>query len=130
MRVENVNIPNNKRAVISLTYIYGIGKPLAKKILREAKLSEDKRIKDFSESELSRLRTVIRKARETDVNFRIEGDLRTAIKFDIKRLQEIKSYRGIRHKKGLPVRGQSTRQNARTWKGPKKTVANKKKAPK
>ncbi len=118
-RIFGVDIPNDKRVVISLTYIYGIGKTTAQQILSEAKVSEDKRVKDLNEDELA----AIRKAASKYV---IEGDLRREVAMDIKRLMEIGSYRGIRHRRSLPVRGQRTKTNARTRKGPRKTVANKK----
>lgn len=118
-RIFGVDIPNDKRVVISLTYIYGIGKTTAKEILTEAKVSEDKRVKDLSEDELAAIRKAANK-------YTIEGDLRREVAMDIKRLMEIGSYRGIRHRRGLPVRGQRTKTNARTRKGPRKTVANKK----
>lgn len=118
-RIFGVDIPNDKRVVISLTYIYGIGKSTAQKILAEAQISEDRRVKDLSEDELA----AIRKAAST---YTIEGDLRREIAMDIKRLMEIGSYKGIRHRRSLPVRGQRTKTNARTRKGPRKTVANKK----
>lgn len=118
-RIFGVDIPNDKRVVISLTYIYGIGKSTAQKILAEAQISEDRRVKDLSEDELA----AIRKAASV---YTIEGDLRREIAMDIKRLMEIGSYKGIRHRRNLPVRGQRTKTNARTRKGPRKTVANKK----
>lgn len=118
-RIFGVDIPNDKRAIISLTYIYGIGKTTAREILKEANISEDKRIKDLSEDELAAIRKAANK-------YTIEGDLRREVAMDIKRLMEIGSYRGIRHRRGLPVRGQRTKTNARTRKGPRKTVANKK----
>ena len=118
-RIFGVDIPNDKRVVISLTYISGIGKTTAQQILSEAKVSEDKRVKDLNEDELA----AIRKAASKYV---IEGDLRREVAMDIKRLMEIGSYRGIRHRRSLPVRGQRTKTNARTRKGPRKTVANKK----
>ncbi len=118
-RIFGVDIPNDKRVVISLTYVYGIGRPTAKKILKEANISEDKRVKDLTEDELATIRKVASK-------YTIEGDLRREVAMDIKRLMEIGSYRGIRHRRGLPVRGQRTKTNARTRKGPRKTVANKK----
>lgn len=118
-RIFGVDIPNDKRVVISLTYIYGIGKTTAQQILSEAKVSEDKRVKDLNEDELA----AIRKAASKYV---IEGDLRREVAMGIKRLMEIGSYRGIRHRRSLPVRGQRTKTNARTRKGPRKTVANKK----
>lgn len=118
-RIFGVDIPNDKRVVISLTYIYGIGRSTAKAILKEAGISEDRRVKDLTEDELA----LIRKAASS---YQIEGDLRREVAMDIKRLMEIGSYRGIRHRRSLPVRGQRTRTNARTRKGPRKTVANKK----
>ncbi|MEE3928346.1 30S ribosomal protein S13 [Mycoplasmopsis ciconiae] len=118
-RILNVEIPNDKRVVVSLTYIYGIGPSIAKKICAEAKISEDARVKNLSEEELSRIR-------EAAKVYTTEGDLRREVTLNIKRLMEIKCYRGIRHRKGLPVRGQCTQKNARTRKGPRKTVAGKK----
>ncbi|UWV82114.1 30S ribosomal protein S13 [Mycoplasmopsis cynos] len=115
----NIEIPNNKRVVISLTYIYGIGKSLAQEICKKAKIDENTRVHDLSEEELSRIR-------EAAKAYLTEGDLRRETILNIKRLMEIKCYRGIRHRKGLPVRGQSTQKNARTRKGPRKTVAGKK----
>ena len=117
--IFGVDIPNDKRVVISLTYIYGIGKTTSQKILKQAQISEDKRVKDLTEDELA----AIRKAAS---NYNIEGDLRREVAMDIKRLMEIGCYRGIRHRRNLPVRGQRTKTNARTRKGPRKTVANKK----
>lgn len=119
-RIAGVDIPNNKRSVIALTYIYGIGKPTAQKILEAAGISEDVRIKDLSEEQLNALRKEVDK-------IKVEGDLRRETQLNIKRLMEIGCYRGIRHRKGLPVRGQRTKTNARTRKGKAKTVANKKK---
>ncbi len=119
-RIAGVDIPNNKRSVIALTYIYGIGRPTAEKILKDAGISEDIRIKDLSEEQLNTLR------KEVD-QYKVEGDLRREVQLNIKRLMEIGCYRGIRHRKGLPVRGQRTKTNARTRKGKPKTVANKKK---
>ena len=119
-RISGVDIPNNKRVVISLTYIYGIGKPTAEEILKNANVSVDKREKDLSEAELTAIRQEIAK-------YHVEGDLRREVAMNVKRLMEIGSYRGLRHRRGLPVRGQRTRTNARTRKGPAKTVANKKK---
>lgn len=118
-RIFGVDIPNDKRVIISLTYIYGIGKTTAKQILEESKINENKRVKDLTEDELAAIRKVASK-------YTIEGDLRREIAMDIKRLMEIGSYKGIRHRRGLPVRGQRTKTNARTRKGPRKTVANKK----
>ena len=119
-RIAGVDIPNEKRVVISLQYIYGIGEPTAKEILKNAGVSEDTRVKDLTEDELSKIRSQVSK-------YKIEGDLRRETALNIKRLMEIGSYRGIRHRKGLPVRGQGTRNNARTRKGPKRTIANHKK---
>ncbi|MDJ1645810.1 30S ribosomal protein S13 [Mycoplasma phocimorsus] len=118
-RILNVEIPNNKRVVISLTYIYGIGRSLAQDILKETNIDENIRVKDLTEEQLSAIREVAKK-------YTTEGDLRREVSLNIKRLMEIKSYRGIRHRKGLPVRGQVTQKNARTRKGPRKTVAGKK----
>jgi len=120
-RIAGVDIPNDKRVVISLTYVYGIGKPLAQEILKTINISEDRRVKDLSEEELTKIRNEVAK-------YKVEGDLRREVSLNIKRLSEIGSYRGLRHRKGLPVRGQSTKTNARTRKGPRKTIANKKKA--
>ncbi|MBK0347472.1 30S ribosomal protein S13 [Aerococcaceae bacterium zg-ZJ1578] len=118
-RIAGVDIPREKRVVISLTYIYGIGKVTAQRILAEANVSEDTRVKDLSNDELDRIRAIID-------GIKVEGDLRREVSLNIKRLQEIGSYRGFRHRKGLPVRGQNTKNNARTRKGPKKMVAGKK----
>lgn len=118
-RILGVDIPDNKRVVISLTYIYGIGKSLSKKILEECKIDENKRVKELSDEELKSIREVTSK-------ITIEGDLRRDHALSIKRLMEIGCYRGMRHRKGLPVRGQRTITNGRTRKGPRKTVANKK----
>ena len=120
-RIAGVDIPNDKRVVISLTYVYGIGKPLAQEILKTINISEDKRVKDLSEEELTLIRNEVSK-------YKVEGDLRRDVALNIKRLSEIGSYRGLRHRRGLPVRGQSTKTNARTRKGPRRTIANKKKA--
>ena len=120
-RIAGVDIPNDKRVVISLTYVYGIGKPLAQDILKAVNISEDRRVKDLSEEELTKIRNEVAK-------YKVEGDLRRDVALNIKRLSEIGSYRGLRHRRGLPVRGQSTKTNARTRKGPRKTIANKKKA--
>ncbi|MFK2826867.1 30S ribosomal protein S13 [Bacillus sp. B190/17] len=119
-RIAGVDIPRDKRVVISLTYIYGIGSSTAQKILTEAGVSEHTRVRDLTEDELNKIREIIDK-------LKVEGDLRREISLNIKRLMEIGSYRGIRHRRGLPVRGQNTKNNARTRKGPRKTVANKKK---
>jgi small subunit ribosomal protein S13 len=120
-RIVGVDIPNEKRIVISLIYVYGIGKPLAIQILKDAKVSEDIRTKDLTEEQLTSIRTQVAK-------YKVEGDLRREVSLNIKRLQEIGTYRGSRHRKGMPVRGQRTRTNARTRKGPRKTIANKKEA--
>jgi small subunit ribosomal protein S13 len=119
-RIAGVDIPRDKRVVISLTYIYGIGKNTAAQILSEAGVSEDTRVRDLTEDELGKIRDIVDK-------LKVEGDLRREISLNIKRLMEIGSYRGLRHRRGLPVRGQHTKNNARTRKGPRKTVANKKK---
>jgi small subunit ribosomal protein S13 len=119
-RISGVDIPNDKRVVISLTYIYGIGKTTSQKILAAAEVSEESRVKDLTEDELTRIRSEVTK-------FKVEGDLRREVSLNVKRLQEIGSYRGIRHRRGLPTRGQNTRNNSRTRKGPRRTVANKKK---
>ena len=120
-RIAGVDIPNEKRVVISLTYIYGIGDSTAKKICAAAKVSEDIRVKNLTDDQLVALRNQV-------VKYRTEGDLRREVALNIKRLTDIGCYRGIRHKKGLPVRGQRTRTNARTRKGKRKTIANKKEA--
>ena len=120
-RIAGIDIPNDKRVVISLTYVFGIGKSLAQEILKATNISEDKRVKDLSEEELKKIRNEVSK-------YKVEGDLRRDIAMNIKRYSEIACYRGKRHRMGLPVRGQSTKTNARTRKGPRKTIANKKKA--
>lgn len=120
-RIVGVDIPNEKRVVISLMYIYGIGKPLSQKILKDAKVNESIRVKDLTEDQIVAIRTQVAK-------YKVEGDLRREVSLNIKRLQEIGTYRGLRHRKGMPVRGQRTRTNARTRKGPRKTIANKKEA--
>ena len=119
-RIAGVDIPREKRVVISLTYIYGIGNKTAQQVLAEAGVSENTRVRDLTEDELNKIRDVIDK-------LKVEGDLRREISLNIKRLMEIGCYRGLRHRRGLPVRGQNTKNNARTRKGPRKTVANKKK---
>ena len=121
-RIAGVDLPREKRVEIGLTYIYGIGRVVSNRILNEAGVSPDTRVKDLTDDEVAR----IQKAIET-LEVPVEGDLRREIALNIKRLQEIGCYRGIRHRKGLPVRGQKTKTNARTRKGPKKTIANKKK---
>ncbi len=119
-RIAGVDIPREKRVVISLTYIFGIGKTRSQKVLAAVGISEDKRTKDLTDEEIVKIRQEIQK-------YTVEGDLRRERAMNIKRLMEIGSYRGLRHRRGLPVRGQNTRNNARTRKGPRKTVANKKK---
>jgi small subunit ribosomal protein S13 len=121
-RIAGVDIPREKRLEIALTYIFGIGSPTAKQICAATEISPDTRVRDLTEEEVARLRTWI------DANLQVEGDLRREIAQDIKRKIEIGCYAGVRHRRGLPVRGQRTRTNARTRKGPKKTVAGKKKA--
>ena len=120
-RIAGVDLPRNKRIEIGLTYIYGIGLATSQKILTVTGVNPDTRVKDLSEEEVNEIRTYINK------NLMVEGDLRRDVALNIKRLIEIGSYRGIRHRRGLPVRGQKTKTNARTRKGPKKTIANKKK---
>lgn len=120
-RIAGVDLPREKRVEIGLTYIYGIGRKTSNDILASTGVNPDTRVKDLTEEDVSKLREYIEK------NLNVEGDLRRDIAFDIKRLIEIGCYRGIRHRKGLPVRGQRSKTNARTRKGPKKTIANKKK---
>ena len=115
-RIAGIDIPRDKRAIIALTYVYGIGKSVSSEILKRANISEDTRIKDMTEDEVARVRSII------EENFEVEGDLRRDISMNIKRLMDIGSYRGLRHRKGLPVRGQRTHTNARGRKGPRKTV--------
>ncbi len=123
-RIVGVDIPNNKRGEIALTYIYGIGRSRANTILEEAGVDKDLKVSEWNDDQFANVRRVI------GDNFKVEGELRSEIQLNIKRLMDIGSYRGIRHRIGLPVRGQSTKNNARTRKGKKKTVANKKKATK
>ena len=120
-RIAGIDLPNEKRVEIGLTYIYGIGRHTANEILKETKINPDTRVKDLTEDEVGKIRNYIEK------NCVVEGDLQREVSLNIKRLQEIGCYRGIRHRKGLPVRGQNTKQNARTRKGPKKTVSKSKK---
>ena len=120
-RINGVDLPREKRVEIGLTYVYGIGRVSSNKILKEANVNPDTRVRDLTDEEVARIRDVI------DASYTVEGDLRREIALNIKRLQEIGCYRGIRHRKGLPVRGQRTKTNARTRKGPRRTVANKKK---
>ena len=122
-RIAGVDIPKQKRGVISLTYIYGIGRSRAKEILAEAKVDESTKVSDWTDEEIGRIR-------DTVSNFKIEGELRSETQLNIKRLMDIGCYRGIRHRAGLPLRGQRTKNNSRTRKGRRKTVANKKKVTK
>ena len=121
-RIQGVDIPDNKRSEISLTYVYGIGRSSAKLILEKAGVDPNKRVKDWTEEEATSIRNIIRE------EFKVEGELKSEVQLHIKRLMDIGSYRGLRHRKGLPVRGQRTKNNCRTRKGKRKTVANKKKA--
>ena len=123
-RIAGVDLPREKRVEIGLTYIFGIGRATADEILSKTGINPDTRVKDLSETEVAQLRDYI------EHNLKVEGDLRREVSLNIKRLVEIGCYRGLRHRRGLPVRGQSTKQNARTRKGPKKQVAGKKKATK
>ena len=120
-RIAGIDLPRDKRIEIGLTYIFGIGRTSATKILAQARINPDTRVKDLTEAEEAKLREII------GHSYTVEGDLRRDLAMDIKRLTEIGCYRGVRHRKGLPVRGQRTKTNARTRKGPKRTVANKKK---
>ena len=123
-RIAGVDLPNNKRGEIALTYIFGIGRSSARKILEECGIDFDTKVNEWNDDQIAKIRTLI--ANE----YKIEGELRSSVQLNIKRLMDIGCYRGIRHRLGLPVRGQSTKNNARTRKGKKKTVANKKKATK
>jgi small subunit ribosomal protein S13 len=123
-RIAGIDLPSNKRGVISLTYIYGIGRRTAERILKEAEISEDIRVKDWTDSQVAAIRRIIGDEIKT------EGELRSEVQLSIKRLMDIGCYRGLRHRRGLPVRGQRTKNNCRTRKGKRKTVANKKKATK
>ena len=122
-RIAGIDLPKNKRGEIGLTYIYGIGRTTAQNILKKANISFDKKVQDWNDEELASIRGIIGE-------MKIEGALRSEVQMNIKRLMDIGCYRGIRHRLGLPLRGQSTKNNARTRKGKKKTIANKKKAPK
>ena len=124
IRIVGVDLPQNKRGEIALTYIYGIGRSSSAKILDKAGISRDLKVSEWSDDQAAKIREII------GAEFKVEGDLRSEIKMNIKRLMDIGCYRGVRHRNGLPVRGQSTKNNARTRKGKKKTVANKKKATK
>lgn len=123
-RIAGVDLPREKRVEIGITYIYGIGRPTAIKILKATGINPDTRVKDLTEEDVSKLREYI------DHNYKVEGELRTEVNLNVKRLMEIGCYRGLRHRKGLPVRGQSSKRNARTRKGPRRTVAKKKTASK
>ena len=123
-RIAGIDLPKNKRGVIGLTYIYGIGKSLASEILAKAGIDENKKVQDWTDDEQNALRTII------NDEYKVEGALRSEVQMNIKRLMDIGCYRGVRHRLGLPLRGQSTKNNARTRKGKKKTIANKKKATK
>lgn len=120
-RISGIDLPREKRVEVGLTYIFGIGRSSADKILKQTGINPDTRVKDLTEDEVGKLREVI------DKEYKVEGDLRRSVSLDIKRLVEIGCYRGIRHRRGLPVRGQNTKNNARTRKGPKRTIAGKKK---
>lgn len=119
-RIAGIDLPKNKRGVIGLTYIYGIGKVTAEKILNAAGIDINKRVQEWNDDELTKIRSIL------NDNYKVEGALRSEVQLNIKRLMDIGSYRGIRHRSGLPVRGQTTKNNARTRKGKRKTVANKK----
>ena len=121
-RIAGVDLPREKRVEIGITYIYGIGRPTATKILKATGINPDTRVKDLTEEDVSKLREYI------DHNYKVEGELRSEVNLNVKRLMEIGCFRGVRHRKGLPVRGQSTKRNARTRKGPRRTVAKKKTA--
>jgi small subunit ribosomal protein S13 len=123
-RIVGVDLPKNKRGVIGLTYIYGIGKSASQQILEQAGISEDVKVKDWNDDQLSKIRAIINE------QLKVEGELRSIVQLNIKRLMDIGCYRGVRHRVGLPLRGQRTKNNARTRKGKKKTIANKKKATK
>ncbi|MBO5851475.1 MAG: 30S ribosomal protein S13 [Clostridia bacterium] len=121
-RIAGVDLPREKRVEIGITYIYGIGRPTAVKILKATGINPDTRVKDLTEEDVSKLREYI------DHNYKVEGELRSEVNLNVKRLMEIGCFRGVRHRKGLPVRGQSSKRNARTRKGPRRTVAKKKTA--
>lgn len=123
-RIAGIDLPKNKRGVIGLTYIYGIGRSLSSEILAKAGIDENKKVQDWTDDEQNQLRTIINE------EYKVEGALRSEVQMNIKRLMDIGCYRGVRHRLGLPLRGQSTKNNARTRKGKKKTIANKKKATK
>lgn len=121
-RIVGVDLPKNKRGEVGLTYIFGIGRSTAQKILDKAGIDRDVKVKDWNDDQITRIREIVNE------NYKVEGELRSSVQMNIKRLMDIGSYRGIRHRVGLPVRGQSTKNNARTRKGRRKTIANKKKA--
>jgi len=123
-RIVGVDLPKNKRGLIGLTYIYGVGRSTAKNILSQAGISEEVKVKDWNDEQLSKIRGIINE------QIKVEGELRSSVQLNIKRLMDIGCYRGVRHRTGLPLRGQRTKNNARTRKGKKKTIANKKKATK
>jgi len=123
-RIAGIDIPKNKRGEIALTYIFGLGKSTAQKILNQAQVDRNKAVQDWTDDEQNKIRNIISE------EYKVEGELRSEVQMNIKRLMDIGSYRGIRHRIGMPLRGQSTKNNARTRKGKKRTVANKKKAPK
>jgi 30S ribosomal protein S13 len=123
-RIAGVDLPKNKRGEIGLTYIFGIGRSSANKILSEAGIDKDTKVQDWTDDQLAKIRTII------NAQFKVEGELRSTVQLSIKRLMDIGCYRGVRHRVGLPVRGQRTKNNARTRKGKKKTIANKKKVTK
>ena len=123
-RIAGVDIPREKRVEVSLTYIYGVGRSTANRILKQAEINPNTRVKDLTEQEISRIREVL------EGNYVVEGDLRRELSMNIKRLMDIGTYRGLRHRRGLPVRGQRTRTNSRTRKGPRRTVGSKRKAKK
>jgi small subunit ribosomal protein S13 len=123
-RIVGVDLPKNKRGLIGLTYIYGVGRSTAKNILSQAGISEEVKVKDWNDEQLSKIRSIINE------QIKVEGELRSTVQLNIKRLMDIGCYRGVRHRTGLPLRGQRTKNNARTRKGKKKTIANKKKATK
>ena len=122
IRIVGVDLPQNKRGEIALTYVYGIGRSSSAKILEKAGVDKDIKVKDWTDDQAAKIRQIITS------EYKVEGDLRSEVQLNIKRLMDIGCYRGVRHRKGLPVRGQNTKQNARTRKGPKKTIAGKKKA--
>jgi small subunit ribosomal protein S13 len=123
-RIAGIDLPKNKRGEVGLTYIYGVGRSSARKILQEAGIDVNVKVKDWTDDQLSKIRSIL------NAQFKVEGELRSSVQLNIKRLMDIGCYRGIRHRLGLPVRGQRTKNNARTRKGKKKTIANKKKATK